>query len=144
MTKFTSKEQHAINRAFDYITAHLDCVDWSFPNAWRNALKLERRECSNATAAKALMVEQFSAGVRQAIGNQSLTAAELFRIRPGAREAYMVGAALWTRAATHQGTGSANARQYIRDDLMALCDLSNEAKQAAFHRRADEIQGGTQ
>src|SRR6185437_16285859 len=134
-TKFTTKEHHVINRAFDDIQAHLDCVDWAFTNAWRNALKLERCECSNITAAKALMVEQFSAGVRQAIGNQSLTAAELFSIRPGAREAYMVGAALWVRAVTHRGMDSAIA--YIRDDLMAFCDLSNEAKQAAFHRRAD-------
>lgn len=127
MTTFTAKERDAINQAFDAIRDRLETTDWNMPVAWRNALKSERRECSNITAAKAMMVENFTDGIRKPEG-----AAELFRIRSGCREAHMIGAYLWMRA-------NAKGQKFIQAVLLPLCDKAIEAKQAAFHRRADQV-----
>lgn len=133
-TKFTAREKDTINRAWDAIAHELDGTNWEMPHAWRDALKTERKACNSVTAAKGLMVECFADGVRK-----PASAAELFSIRPGAREAHLIGAALWhhanARAATHTAimNGMAQAAR-IQTQLLPLCDASRAANRVACDR----------
>jgi hypothetical protein len=128
---FTKSERDAIAHAFNMIEVELDAAPRDYRAGWRDAFKIERKQCSSSDWARALMVENFAQGVRQPKG-----AAELWTLRPGCRAAHIIGAALLHRAETHHDTMRASiARQRICDELMRLCALAEVAQVAARERR---------
>lgn len=61
--KYTAAEKRAIEAAFDEIAYMMDATGHSEPHRLREALKIERRERSSITAAKALLVNGFAEGI---------------------------------------------------------------------------------
>lgn len=62
--KYTAAEKRAIVAAFDEIAYMLDAWNHSAPHRFREALKIERRERSCITTAKALLVNGFAEGMK--------------------------------------------------------------------------------
>lgn len=90
MSAYTAKERRAIEAAFANLEALAEGADWSAAPMLREALTLERRECSTIHDAKRLVVES-------AAEHWEASAGELYTIRPGCRLAAVLGGGLGTR-----------------------------------------------
>lgn len=122
---FTKREQHTISKAFTAILHTLEETNHSLPYEWREAFKLEKRQCRSHIAAKALMVECFFEGV-----TKTKPTGELIRIRTGCRTAHIIGAHLATQ------------REGLAVGILKLCEESNAIKNRNFHRDIDAISKG--
>lgn len=132
---WTRKEKETVARAFGEIEEALSCCDWSMPAAWRDAFKLEKHHCTEVNYARAIMVTEFAKGAR----NPMISAADLFRTRPGARDAYMVGAAFAEYCKNHANHYNNLKRMNELDRLLKLADAATETRNAVQSRRLDKI-----
>ena len=123
---YNRKEIITINRAFSAITEHINRHSYYHAQEWQDALKYERTRCSSLTAAKALIIENFIAGVRNPEPIH-----ELLSIRRGCRFAHIYGSSLLEY-------GSSLLERQITtpafDEICRLCDLAIEVKKVIFKR----------
>lgn len=101
----TNKERDAINSAYHEIVYAAECCDWKAPQMLREALKMEKRERSSVTTAKALQVRCFYEGWK---APKSINAQGLYAMAQGCIMATIAGAGLRGRLDRIHRDGRAN------------------------------------
>jgi len=101
MTQFTKSERTAIDAAFYAISDLCDCTNWSDAPALKAALKLERQQVGDTTAARAMVCAAWSRGA----SNADVAAREIFHLRPGYLAALMLGVSHAVERAANDYTG---------------------------------------
>ncbi|MCP5115376.1 MAG: hypothetical protein GY953_31495 [bacterium] len=91
---YKRKERETINRAYDLLGYLASACDWTAPGMLKEALKIERRERSCITAAKALIVECAAEGMDPDGGP---CARDLYGYARGCMLAVVLGAGLRDR-----------------------------------------------
>lgn len=99
--EFTAPERKAIDAAYRALAYLCDCTDWSDAPALREALKLERAQTGNATAAKAMVCKAWAEG----LDNPDKPASAFYWIRPGYLRAFLMGVGHKVRRADDSYTG---------------------------------------
>lgn len=127
--KPTAKQRRAIEAAYHEIVYITSQTDWTLPAELRDALRDERRQCSNLLTAKALIVESFTHGA-----NAPMALGDAVTYRPGCRFAHLLGAHFAKRY----------AELVFRADIQAVLQASNAAKQEIMEARFAEIRDGEQ
>lgn len=101
MTTFTKVEREAIDHAYRAISGICDRTNWGDAPALRDALKLERRETKDATAAKAMVCKAWFEGA-----NEPHKPASAFHwIREGYLRAFLLGVRHQVERADSEYTG---------------------------------------
>ena len=128
MTAFTKAEREAIDKAWRAITYICDTTNWSDAPQFREAVKLERKETKDATAAKAMACKAWHEGFT----NPDRPLREVYWIRPGYMSAMMLGVRHAHERADHSHI----------PDAVTLCPAAIAANDAHTSRLVDGIING--
>jgi len=133
MAQYTKQEVAAINAAWRAISHLCSCTNWSDPDGWREAEKLERRQAADfkqaTTWARAMICNSWAHG----FDNPDVPARNLYYIRPGALIARLLGVRHAVERANHHYNGP-----MVRE-ARTLCEAALAADRAHSQRIADDI-----
>ena len=127
MAAFTKAERNAIEQAWLSITRICESTNWSDAPQFREAVRLERKETRDATAAKAMACKAWFEG----FGNPDKPARDLYWIRPGYLSAMLLGVRHAVERADHPGIGHA----------MEACPAAIAANDAHTQRIVGQVAG---
>lgn len=129
MTNYLKPEVVAINAAWQAIAGLCSCTNWSDGAEWREAEKLERRQVADGVtpanaAARAMICKAWAEG----LDNPDKPARELFWVRRGYRDAFLLG----VRHAVERASTDYNGPQVAK--ARALCNAAIDANEAHTRR----------
>ncbi|WP_374139440.1 hypothetical protein [Sphingomonas sp.] len=132
MAQFTKAERASIDTAYRAISAICERTNWSDAPALREALKLERSETKDATAAKAMVAKAWLEGAT----NPDKPARDLYWIRAGYLKALMLGVRHQVERGDCEYTAS-----YVAD-AKAACPAAIAANDAHTRRIVGDVMAG--
>lgn len=119
---YTAAERREITDAFDAVAYAMDCAGHREPHRLREALKVERRERSCVTAAKALIVRGFAEGMRD-----DPRASTIAGYSEGIAAAVMLGADYGRRESIGRGDTLARADREKMAARLAAASVAHDA-----------------
>lgn len=134
MVSFTKAEQKAITAAWRAIRELCSRTNWSDSGQWTDAEKLERRQVSSdcptpVIAARALCCKAWAEG----LDDPDIPARKLYWIRPGYREALLLG----VRHAVERRGDDYNGP--LVEECRKLCDAAIAANEAHTRRIVESV-----
>jgi hypothetical protein len=129
MALYTKTECAAINAAWQAVNEVCSRTNWSDRPAWREAEKLEKRQCASDEPQKAISARaMICKGWLQGLEEPETPASKLYWIRPGYRDALLLGVrhAIERRGDDYTGP--------IVEEAAALCRVAVEANAAHTSR----------
>jgi hypothetical protein len=124
MTQFTRPERDSIDAAYRAIHYLAGCTNWSDGPALADALKLERRETGDMTAAKAMVCKAW----HEEATNPDKPARAFHWVRPGYLRAFLLGVGHAADRVASDYTGPMVAK------ALDLCPAAIEANEAHTRR----------